>query len=565
MPLTAAMMTGFSGIAANGIAVDTIGNNLANLNTTAFKGQRTLFETLLYKTISEGEAPSADSGGTLPNQVGTGTAVSSLQRNFVQGGFEGTGFPSDLAIAGDGFFVLNQGAGELVYTRDGSFRLDQTQTLVSTGGLAVQIFPADQNGVIDTTSLSDLVIPLGSASAAIPTTQVSMDGRLNSNTNVASAGAVSTSQVLVTAAGTPATAGTALTDLVNNNMIPFFANGDVVTIQGIKGGITLPERTFVVGTSGSTLGDFASFLESALAIETDPAVGGTPGVVIGDGTTFPEGALVIQSNFGEINGVELSIGSVTNTTGALTSPFRFATTSAAIGGGVTTSFQVFDSLGNPVDVRLRAVMESKSDTGTVWRFYAESVNDSDLSPLLGTGTLTFDAEGQFVSSTGTNLSIDRAGVGSVTPLSFTMDLSALTGLASTNGTSDLIMNSQNGAPAGILTGYSIDQEGIITVTYSNQLTEVLGQISLATFANNEGLIALSQNQFTFGPDSGDANLIPPRTGSAGSVIAGSLEQSNVDIAREFINLITASTGISSASRVVRVADELLQELLLLAR
>lgn len=565
MPLTAAMMTGFSGITANGIAVDTIGNNLANLNTTAFKGQRTLFETLLYKTISEGEAPSAESGGTLPNQVGTGTAVSSLQRNFVQGGFEGTGFPSDLAIAGDGFFVLNQGAGELVYTRDGSFRLDQTQTLVSTGGLAVQIFPADQNGVIDTTSLSDLVIPLGSASAAIPTTQVSMDGRLNSNTNVASAGAVSTSQVLVTAAGTPATAGTALTDLVNNNMIPFFANGDVVTIQGIKGGITLPERTFVVGTSGSTLGDFASFLESALAIETDPAVGGTPGVVIGDGTTFPEGALVIQSNFGEINGVELSIGSVTNTTGALTSPFRFATTSAAIGGGVTTSFQVFDSLGNPVDVRLRAVMESKSDTGTVWRFYAESVNDSDLSPLLGTGTLTFDAEGQFVSSTGTNLSIDRAGVGSVTPLSFTMDLSALTGLASTNGTSDLIMNSQNGAPAGILTGYSIDQEGIITVTYSNQLTEVLGQISLATFANNEGLIALSQNQFTFGPDSGDANLIPPRTGSAGSVIAGSLEQSNVDIAREFINLITASTGISSASRVVRVADELLQELLLLAR
>ena len=97
------------------------------------------------------------------------------------------------------------------------------------------------------------------------------------------------------------------------------------------------------------------------------------------------------------------------------------------------------------------------------------------------------------------------------------------------------------------------------------LVTVLGQIALATFPNKEGLLQLSENTFTGGPNSGDATILAPRTGAAGSIISGALEQSNVEIAREFISLISAQTGISSASRVVRVADDLLQELLLLAR
>ena len=127
------------------------------------------------------------------------------------------------------------------------------------------------------------------------------------------------------------------------------------------------------------------------------------------------------------------------------------------------------------------------------------------------------------------------------------------------------MASQDGAPAGIMTAYSIDAEGLITATFSNQHSETLGQVALATFANNEGLIGLSGNQYAIGPDSGAATIIAPRTGQAGSIRSGALEQSNVELAREFIGLISASTGISSASRVVRVADELLQELLLLVR
>jgi flagellar hook protein FlgE len=282
-------------------------------------------------------------------------------------------------------------------------------------------------------------------------------------------------------------------------------------------------------------------------------------------TVSSAGEIVVTSNLGEVNAVELDAGSIVNRTGVISSPFTFSTVSQAVGEGVTTSFGVYDSLGNLVDVRLRAVVESKSDTGTVWRFYAESTGDSDLSPMLGTGTITLDANGQFVGATGTDLSIDRAGAGSTTPLAFTLDFSGLTGLASPSGDSDLLMASQNGAPAGVLTNFEIDQDGIVTGVYSNQQEQVLGQVALATFINDEGLVAQNDNVFVPGPNSGDVTIVAPRTGTAGSIIAGALEQSNVEIAREFIGLITYSTGISASSRVVRTADELLQELLLLAR
>lgn len=568
MTLTNTMLVGFTGIDSNTVAVDTVGNNIANLNTTAFKSQRTLFETLLYDTISQGTAPDGDTGGSLPLQIGYGTTVASLQSDFGQGGLEGTGVQSDLAVSdGDGFFVLETatGAQELVYTRDGAFLLNASQTYVSSDGLPVQVFPADSAGNIDTGTLSDLVIPLGSTGLPVATTNVQMDGRLDSGTSVASLGAVVTSQQMLTGSGAVATSATLLTDLVNEFGLPLFASGDDLAIAGSKGGISTPGSTFLVGTTGSTLGDLAAHLESVLGIATGPSESGTPGVTISDGSEFPAGSLVIRSNVGEINGVQLDAGSIVNRSGLIASPFAFSTATEAVGGGVTTSFGVFDSLGNSVDVRLRLVLESKSQTGSSWRFFAESVDDSDLSTLLGTGTVTFDANGQFVSASGTNLAIDRAGVGAVSPVSFALDFGGLTGLTSPDGTSELIMASQDGTPAGIMTGYSIDPNGIVTAVFSNQQTEVLGQIALATFANNEGLVALGDNLYTVGANSGDAALVEPLTSGAGATISGALEQSNVELAREFITLIRASTGIQSSSRVVRVADELLQELLLLAR
>lgn len=565
MSLSSAMIVGYTGIQSNSVGVDTVGDNLANLNTTAFKSQRTTFETLLYRTISEGEGPSGTSGGTLPRQIGSGSTVASIQRNFAQGSVDTTGVPSDVAVNGQGFFILDGPNGQQLFTRDGAFRLDEAQTLVSAGGAAVRAFQADADGNIQTGALSDLVIPIGSVSDAVATTQVEMDGRLDPNTGIASQAAVLTTQPLTTASGTAATAGTALTDLVDANGLSLFAVGDQLSINAAKGGIAAGPSTFVVGTTGSSLGDLAGHLEAVLGINADPATGGMPGVTVSDGTIFPAGSLVVTSNLGQINAVELSGASIVNTTGAITVPFSFTTSTPALGDGVTTTFGVFDSLGNLNEVRLRLALESKSDSGTTWRFYAESTADTDLSPVLGTGTLAFDPTGRLLGATGTDLAIDRAGVGSQTPLRFALDFSQLRGLATSDGASQLIMDSQNGAPAGVMQAFRIEEDGTVIGLFSNQQEVVLGQLALATFVNNEGLLARSENAFVPGPNSGQPSVVAPLTGIAGSIISGGLEQSNVEIAREFINLISASTGISSASRVVRTADELLQELLLLAR
>ncbi len=545
--------------------VDTVGDNLANVNTTAFKGQRTLFETLLYRTLNEGTPPSATSGGTLPFQIGTGSTVAVVQRSFGQGSIERTSFPSDLAIDGDGFLILDRN-GEQLFTRDGALHLDASQTLVSNEGDALQVFPADDSGAIQLGTLTDLVIPLGSTGDVIPTSEVIMDGQLDAATPLASQPAVVVSQPLVTRTGGAATASTLLTDLVNGDGVPLFANADVLRITATKGGLAVPESTFEVGTTGSSLGDFAGFLSEILGIQADTPRGFATGVTVADGTNAPAGSLVLTSNPGEVNAILLDDASITNTTGVIAAPFTFIESQAAQGGGLTTtSFNVFDSLGNPVDVRLRMAMETKSESGTTWRYYAESSGDSDPSIALGSGTVAFDPTGRFIGATGTDLSIDRVATGATTPLTFTVDFSGVTGFSSADGNSQLTMASQDGAPAGVLTGYSIDEDGIVTVAYSNQLTEVLGQVALATFRNNEGLVARSDNLFVPGVNSGDPEVVAPRTGTAGAVRSAALEQSNVEIAREFLNLITASTGISSAGRVVSVANDLLEELLFLAR
>lgn len=551
------MQTGFSGIQSNQTAVDTVGHNIANVNTTSFKNHRTLFETTLYRTITEGEAPSDTSGGTLPRQIGTGVGVAAIQKNFTQGAIEGTGFAEDLAIDGRGFFIVQSADGAQKYTRDGAFRLDSTGTLVTAGGLPLQVFAANEAGEIDTGSVSDITIPVGSTIPAQATTLVEMDGHLDGAQSIATAG-ISTSNALATAGGGEPTAATALTDLVDIDGVPLFAAGDELVLNLRRGDRAIPPSRFVVGTDGSTLGDLASRIEAVAGIHTDPALPEQAGVIV------EGGALVVRSNIGTDNEVTLDAASIHNAT-AGTEAFTWTQTTPALGAGATTSFLGYDSLGNSVETRITVALESQTDTQTTWRFYAESAADTDLSPALGSGTITFDQSGRFIAATETDISIDRSGVGAETPLSFELDFSALTGHSATDGTSTLVMDTQDGTPPGAWVGYQVQSDGTIVGKYTNERDQVLGRVALATFINEEGLVAESENIYVPGPDSGDAVIGSPREGGVGSITAGALEQSNVEIAREFINLITASTGISSASRVVRTADDLLQELLLLAR
>jgi flagellar hook protein FlgE len=560
MGLTTAMYTGLTGINANQTRINTIGNNIANVNTTAFKGSRTLFQSQLSQTLSLGTAPSDTSGGTNPIQIGLGVGVGTTQRDFTPGSLETTGIGSDLAIDGRGFFVLRDMGGAQVYTRDGAFTLDSQNRLVTMDGNFVQGFGVDSGFNIVPGVLTDITIPLGTMSVARPTSTVIMDGDLSAAGTIATHGSEHTSQAMVDGGGNAVTAGTALTDVfsADNPGTALFAAGNTITVSGVvKGERELPARSFVVGTDGTTLGDFANWLQGALGINTEAGVPGTPGV------TIENGALVIRGNAGEQNNFDISGNDFASDNAVVSVPFQFTQNATADGSGVFTSFTAYDSLGSPVTVNLTFALESTPNGGPVWRYYAESPDSSSGSRVLGTGTVSFDNQGNFVDAAGNQFTLDRSDTGAATPLTFTLDLSGVNGLSTR--TSSIVASEQDGFPPGTLVNFGVGEDGTIYGTFTNGLTQRLGQVALATFANDEGLVALSDNCYSVGPASGNATIGTPGELGAGKIMSGALELSNVDLSREFIGLVTSSTGFQASSRVISVSSDLLNQLLLIIR
>lgn len=557
MGLTTALYSGLSGMNVNQTRIATIGNNIANVNTTAFKGSRTLFQTQFSQLISAGTAPSDTSGGVNPTQVGFGALVGATQRNMGSGSIETTGVNGDVAIDGEGFFVLNRPNGQQVYTRDGSFSLDASNRLVSQDGFAVRGYGVDANFQVVPGTLTNISVPLGTQSLAKATGTAFMDGDLSAASSIASQGAVTASQALVDGGGATAGAGTALTDLRSADApgAVLLTPGDTITVNGIdRGGRALPSATFVVGTDGNTLGDFASWLQDKVGIQTGDGIPGNPGV------TVENGQLVIHSNNGQPNAISIESSNITSALGA---PFSFTPTQPATGDGIFTSYTVYDSLGTPVQVNLTMTLDSTPPTGPVWRFYAEGPDSNGNLKPLGSGTVTFDNNGNFVSATGNQIGLDRSAVGAASPLTFTMDFSGVYGLSTRS--SNLIAADQDGYPPGTLDGYTISNDGTINGTFSNGLTRTLGQLAVATFPNSPGLIAEAGNNFLEGPNSGTPTITTAGQFNAGTLLPGALELSNVDLSAEFIGLITSSTGFQAASRVISTSSDLLDQLLLIAR
>ena len=240
-----------SGLQADTVSLNTIGNNLANLNTTAFKKQGTTFEDLFYQQIGT-------SGSSNPLQVGVGTRVSGTSTNFLQGTILPTGQPTDMALSGDGFFVTEQG-GVQALSRAGNFQLNQQGNLITVDGASVMGYPV-QNGVVNANAaLTPLVLPIGVTEAAQATGNISLTANLNAGATV---GTQFTTPVTVydslgqshavtvnytkTATNTwsysvDLQAGDATGAPVNNTgTLTFDASGNLITPAGNIAGITFP-------------------------------------------------------------------------------------------------------------------------------------------------------------------------------------------------------------------------------------------------------------------------------------------------------------------------------------
>jgi flagellar hook-basal body protein len=185
MGMDSAMSTALTGLNAAETTVSVVGNNLANSNTVGFKASQVQFATQFLQTLSIGAAPSANNGGTNPQQLGLGTMVAAITPNFSQGTIETSSSPTDLAIQGDGFFIVQGNGGEQFYTRDGQLQTNAQNQLVTGNGNLLMGYGVDNQFNINTSTLQPLQIPLGTAMVAKATQNITLQGALTPTGDIA--------------------------------------------------------------------------------------------------------------------------------------------------------------------------------------------------------------------------------------------------------------------------------------------------------------------------------------------------------------------------------------------
>ena len=327
---TSSLVAGISGLKTSQVALNVIGDNLANLNTSGFKSSRVNFANELSQTMRSALAPSGGLGGRNPIQVGTGTKVSSIDKDFSQGNMSPTGRPLDLAIQGDGFFMLSDGT-QNYFSRVGSFNLDKNNDLVDSGtGLKVQ----GTSGVA-------INVPVNATEAGKATTKTTISGNLNSEftsgavnhvSTSASAYATNGSGSTTNLAGTFTTAGTTTATTPNTTGIQV---GDIVSLGGDERKVVslVANTSITVDSAFTTSAAYATpaIGAGALTGSIDPAASTT---VTGVGTLFTSELAV---------GDQITVSGETRTISAIASNTSL-TVSAAFSNNANDTSVMTDSM-----------------------------------------------------------------------------------------------------------------------------------------------------------------------------------------------------------------------------
>lgn len=227
-----------------------------------------------------------------------------------------------------------------------------------------------------------------------------------------------------------------------------------------------------------------------------------------------------------------------------------------IGDTVVGSIEVRDSQG-----AAHSVTMTFTKTGNnVWSWAA-----SGQTGITGSGTVTFGTDGLLSATTGSAIAFTPAGAAalSITPEFGATGLTTSVTQFSTDST--IAGTSQNGYPSGDLQSISISDDGVISGMYSNGLNRTLAQIATASFNNPQGLTKVGDNMYTVSNSSGDPQVGTSGTGNRGTITAGTLEMSNVDLSQEFTNMIVAQRGFQANSKTIMTADQMLSDLVNLRR
>jgi len=235
-----------------------------------------------------------------------------------------------------------------------------------------------------------------------------------------------------------------------------------------------------------------------------------------------------------------------------------------------TEITVTDSLGTSHKISLVFTKMSATATESTWKVTPAYINGGTGTPAITPGPsfdLKFDSSGKLTTanaSTNGKVTMVLNGItnGATMPLEFSLDLSSLTQYGSE---SNALMRSQDGSPVGVLTSYAIGQRGEVEGVFSNGRTKILGQIATSIFANPAGLVKMGGNLYRSSANSGDPQVNVPGNGGNGGLQPGALEMSNVDLGKEFTNMIVTQRGFQANSRIISTTDQMLEELVNLKR
>ncbi|HEY2856799.1 MAG TPA: flagellar hook protein FlgE [Terracidiphilus sp.] len=403
----AAFAIPLSGLAGASDLLNVIANNLANLNTDGYKDQ-----TLNFGDIFNGMQGMSGSGN--PIQYGSGVRTEGETSNWMNGNITGTGISSNMAMDGNGFFVVRNANNQQVFTRDGNFLVNAQGQLCTPQGQLVMGYPA-VNGVVSTSSaLAPITVNQAANIPGVATTSFQMSANLNS--------------------------------------------------------------------------------------------------------------------------------------------------AAKVGDTFSTPITVYDSLGTS-----HVMTVTYTNTASNSWSYSVSVPSADTggsgtATTVASGTMTFDSSGNLTSPSGSiaNIQIPNLADGAA-PMSMTWNLTGSgASITQQNATSAATATNQDGYGVGTLTGYQVLPDGTVQGEFSNNQTLALGQVAVASFTNNQGLVQTGNNDYTATFASGAAIIGQAQAGGNGSIAGNAVEQSNVSLSAEFANMIVAQQGYEANAKVLTTMDQVSQ-------
>ena len=546
------MYSAVSGLKTHQTRMDVIGNNIANVNTVAFKSSSVTFSDILYQTTSNASGANATTGtgGVNAKQIGLGTTAAATKVSITSAGAsETTGNPFDIRLTdknSTNFFIVNNGS-ENVFTRSGSFYVDGSGNLcMSSTGYTVMGWQVDETtGEIrkDTVSALRIMQEKNLTSAPEATTQATIAGVLDENdADVKSnAGKVMnlnfydnlgyqyTAKFAIKATakdGEYTVELTSILDSNNKNITEGFTQAQMKDIFGDT------DTKTTIASYSSTLPGCGYTYDATNGKLTNTATGAE--VTIGkDGTLADGTGKTIKDVFGVSEG---NLKNIKDSAAATNDDYVFENVD---NGDGTHSYQI---------IKKSATSSLKFDTKD--GKFKSIGNGTEKSVELNLNNANLNKNGNFQ-----NITVD---------FSQCLNYSGKSTIGADAGAVD--GTTGKGRKLGAMTGIFIDTSGRIYGTYDNGNTELLGQIAVAQFSNASGLEKVGESCYRTTLNSGEFDGIGVEISADGSsMTTGELEMSNVDLSSEFTSMITTQRGFQANSRVITTSDTLLEELVNLKR